>query len=102
MPTEFYPMPYVTLPFRRVSRPPLRRLLAFGAIVTLCLAVDVLVVLALYKAGAALLAELDPWTLAQIALMSTVLLYLIYRLRGVTRTRATIEVEDKDDKSVDP
>lgn len=86
--TDFFAVPHVSLPVRRVSRPPLRRMLAFIAIVFLCLAVDVLILFALYRAGSALLAEFKPWTLAQIVLASTVLLYVAYRLFRTTRSRA--------------
>ena len=91
MHTDFFAVPHLTLPVRRGPPPPLGRLLAFVAIITLCLTVDVLIVFALYKAGAALLAELNLQKLGWIALASTLLLYLIYRLSRPLRRRTPVE-----------
>ena len=85
MQTDFFAMPHLTLPARRAARPPLGRLVAFLAVVTLCLLVDALIVFALYKTGAALLAGLEWQTLVQAALGSSVLLYLLYRSRRGSR-----------------
>jgi hypothetical protein len=105
MHTGFFDVPDLTLPVRRAARPPMRRLAAFVAIVSLCLAVDALIVFALYKAGTALFTQIDlgtlaPWGVAQIALASAVALYVVYRLlRALVRNRTPVE-SDADRESV--
>jgi len=97
MHTGFFDVPHLTLPVRRASRPPVWRLAAFVAIVSMCLAVDALIVFALYTAGAALFAQIDlgtlaPWSAAQITLASAVALYVVYRLlRALVRNRTPVE-----------
>jgi hypothetical protein len=92
-------VPNLTSPAGRVPRPPLHRLLAFFAVVTLCLAVDVLVVFGLYKAASALLTGLGWQALGQAAFVASVLLYLLYRVHRGVRSRNPV-AQDGDQESV--
>jgi len=75
---DYFAVPNLTLPVRRGQRPPILRFAAFLVVVLGCLAVDALVLFALYKAGAALIAQFGPVLLAQGALGSAAVLYLAY------------------------
>ena len=65
MHTDYFAVPNLTLPVRRGQRPPILRFVAFVMVVLGCLAVDALVLFALYKGGAVLVAQYDPVLLAQ-------------------------------------
>jgi len=92
---DYFAVPNLTLPVRRGQRPPILRFVAFVVVVLTCVAVDALVVFALYKAGAALIAQFEPVLLAQGAVGSAAVLYLAYRVRRALRGRTADEENDQ-------
>ena len=97
---DYFAVPNLTLPVRRGQRPPILRFAAFLVVVLGCLAVDALVLFALYKGGAVLVAQgavlvaqYDPILLAQGIVGSAAALYLAYRVRRAQRGRAVDEGE---------
>src|SRR5690349_11886701 len=107
MHTGFFDVPHLTLPVRRAPRPPVWRVVAFVAIVSLCLAVDALILFALYKAATGLFARIDlgtlaPWSVVQITLASAVCFYVVYRLLRVLMRSRTPGASDADRESVGP
>ena len=88
---DYFAVPNLTLPVRRGQRPPLLRLVAFVTVVLGCLAVDAVVLFALYKGAVVLVAQYDPVLLAQGAIGSAAALYLAYRVRRALRGRAADE-----------
>jgi threonine/homoserine/homoserine lactone efflux protein len=91
---DYFAVPDLSMPVRRGPRPPILRMVAFVAVVLGSLAVDALVLFALYKAGASLVAQFDPWLLAQAALGSAAVLYLALRVRRALRGQAADEVDE--------
>ena len=90
---DYFAVPNLTLPVRRGQRPPILRFVAFVMVVLGCLAADALVLFALYKGGAVLVAQYDPVLLAQGIVGSAAALYLAYRVRRAQRGRAAGEAE---------
>jgi len=93
---DYFAVPNLTLPVRRGQRPPILRFVAFVVVVLTCVAVDALVLFALYKAGAALIAQFEPVLLAQGALGSAAVLYLAYRVRRALRGRTADENDQRE------
>ena len=93
---DYFAVPNLTLPVRRGQRPPILRFVAFVVVVLGCLAVDALVLFALYKAGAALIAQFEPVLLAQGALGSAAVLYLAYRVLRSLRGRTADENDQRE------
>jgi threonine/homoserine/homoserine lactone efflux protein len=93
---DYFAVPNLTLPVRRGQRPPILRFVAFVVVVLTCVAVDALVLFALYKAGAALITQFDPVLLAQGALGSAAVLYLAYRVRRALRGRTADENDQRE------
>ena len=93
---DYFAVPNLTLPVRRGQRPPILRFVAFVVVVLTCVAVDALVVFALYKAGAALIAQFEPVLLAQGAVGSAAVLYLAYRVRRALRGRTADENDQRE------
>ena len=93
---DYFAVPNLTLPVRRGQRPPILRFVAFVVVVLTCVAVDALVLFALYKAGVALIAQFEPVLLAQGALGSAAVLYLAYRVRRALRGRTADENDQRE------
>ena len=93
MHTDYFAVPNLTFPVRRGQRPPILRFVVFVMVVLGCVAADALVLFALYKGGAVLVAQYDPELLAQGIVGSAAALYLAYRVRRALRGRASDEDE---------